>query len=313
MALGPYIPIYAWVIEDLMREKQEDQYLLLFLAIARHADPLGFCFPGKARLMKMRHSGEARHDVRFAWLIDHEYITLGDLYDVFSRRMKPYIQVSPFKLYVRPEFQDYCEKTFSGDERDMSTEQILLRGVSLSSTKDSQAESLSSESKQRKQPASVTSPIKQKNTSAKNGSSAKAGAGAGLREGQQRTAQKQQRQPTQDRKEESPVRESDEFHTLLSPDVDDERIAQEIKLGVGTRIEQAREVVATYPRAAIVHWLGVTARRRQRGALTKPGGFFFKMLRENTPYPVNKMPEWAQEQIAYQDQQNDQQSDDKEI
>ncbi len=308
MALGPYIPIYAWVIEDLMREKQEDQYLLLFLAIARHADPLGFCFPGKARLMKMRHSGEARHDVRFAWLIDHEYITLGDLYDVFSRRMKPYIQVSPFKLYVRPEFQDYCETIFSGDERDMRTEQNLLRGLSLSSTKDSQAESLSSESKQRKQPAKASSPIKQKNTSAKNGGSDKTGAGAGLREGQQRTAQSQQRQPTQDRKEESLFRESDEFHALLSPDVDDERIAQEIKIGVGTRIDQAREVVATYPREAIVHWLGVTLRRREKGALTKPGGFFFQMLQKNVP-PLNSEPNGKP---TYQDKQNDQQSDEME-
>lgn len=292
-----------------MREKQEDQYLLLFLAIARHADPLGFCFPGKARLMKMRHSGEGRHDVRFAWLLDHDYIAVGDLYDVFSRRMKPYIQVSPFKLYVRPEFQDYCEKVFSGDEREMSTEQILLRGVSLSSTKDSQAESLSSESKQRKQPDSVSSPIKQKNTSAKTESSAKAGAGAGLREGQQRTAQNQQRHPTQDRKEESLFRESDEFHALLSPDVDDERIAQEIKLGVGTRIEQAREAVATYPREAIVHWLEVTVRRRQKGALTKPGGFFFKKLRTQADRIETIMPNGQ----TYQDFENDNHTDDMEV
>jgi hypothetical protein len=90
-----------------------------------------------------------------------------------------------------------------------------------------------------------------------------------------------QRRPAQPREENPVVRESDEFHTLLSPDVDDDQIADEIRLGVGTSPAKAADAVATYPREELVYWLEQCARRRQKGTVGKPGGWFFTMLKKH--------------------------------
>ena len=90
-----------------------------------------------------------------------------------------------------------------------------------------------------------------------------------------------QRRPAQQQKEESLLRDSDEFHALLADDVDDARIADEIRLAVGTTPHQAKQAVATYPREGLIEWLEHTARRRQKGELGKPGGYFFKMLQKH--------------------------------
>lgn len=284
MALGPWMGIYISVSDDLMAARRE-QELLLLMAIARHADPLGFCFPGRARLMALRHAGDRKHDERLAFLVDHHYVIYSEVYDHRRRHTMPEYQVSPHAMYIRPEMQDYCEAVFfDGKPRDFDIEQLWY--VSLLCEKDSQPDSLTRGINQTQEPASGTSSkTRNHNQLFAAREPDKATTMRNAPKPVQRTSANQRR-PAQQQKEESPLRDSDEFHALLSDDVDDDRIAQEIKLLVSTTLKQAKKAVATYPREGIVFWLEHTARRRQKGELSKPGGYFFNLLQKHVA-PIN--------------------------
>lgn len=105
----------------------------------------------------------------------------------------------------------------------------------------------------------------------------------------QRTAP-QQRQQAQTSKTHPQAGSPDEFAALLASDVDDDRIAKEIVHVVSTTDHQAAAAVATYPREGILHWLEQAARRRAKGTLDKPGGWFFAMLRRHVaPMDMDKI------------------------
>ncbi len=281
MALGSWTGIYIRVIEELMEQRQE-QELLLLLAIQKHCDPFGFCWPGKRTLMRLRHAGVKKHDERHAFLVDRGYITYAEVYDYRRRLDLPEYQVSPRVLYVRPEIQDYCEAVFDGvQERDFFAEKKYMSD--FFSTKESQPESLPESGNRRSKPESGTSPKTRQHNQLTAAPKQQGRTTTTMRNGAQpeNSDSNNQRRPTQPREENPVVRESDEFHTLLSPDVDDDRMADEIRLGVGTSPAQAADAVATYPREELVHWLEITARRRQKGEITKPGGFFFRMLQKH--------------------------------
>lgn len=281
MALGSWTGIYIRVIDELMEQRREQEFLLL-LAIQKHSDPLGFCWPGKRALMRIRHAGGKKHDERLAFLVDEQYITYAEVYDYRRRQDVPEYQVSPRVLYVRPEFQDYCEKVFDGvQERDFSAEKKLISD--FLSTKESQPESLPESETRRSEPASGTSPKTRQHNQLTATPKQQGRKASTMRNGAEpeNSDSNKQRRPAQPREENPVFRESEEFHALLSPDVDDARMADEIRLGVGTSPAQAADAVATYPREELVYWLEQCARRRQKGTVGKPGGWFFTMLKKH--------------------------------
>lgn len=259
--------------------QRREQELLLLMAIARHADPLGFCFPGRARLMKMRHSGERKHDERVAFLEECGYIVMTETYDHRRRQTQFDIQVSPRALYVRPEFQVYCEAVFdTAQTRDFSVEKNLLEN--LFSTKDSQPEVVpesetESETRHRNQLHK-----QHHNQRAKNALKPKKQGpnNSTMRNGPQTATAKQPTaaDATAHRKDNPQAGGPDEFAALLHVDTD--RLIQEIKHIVSTTDHQAKRAIDVYPREAIVHCLEITARRRAQGELNNPGGYFFKLL-----------------------------------
>lgn len=257
--------------------QRKEQELLLLLAIQKHCDPFGFCFPGRAKLKRLRHCGDKKFDERMAFLEDG-YIVTTQTYNPRRRQYEPDYQVSPRVLYVRSEIQEYCEMVFDGvQERDFALEKNFIENIL--SLKESQPEALPESEARRSKPASKTSPKTRQHNQLRTATEEQTQAST-MRNGAkpENSDSKNQRRPTQPREEKPVVRESDEFHTLLSPDVDDARIADEIRLGVGTSPTQAAEAVATYPREELVYWLEQCARRRQKGTVSKPGGWFFAML-----------------------------------
>jgi hypothetical protein len=278
MALGSWTGIYGHVIEELMDQRKE-QELLLLLAIQKHCDPFGFCFPGRAKLKRLRHCGDKKFDERMAFL-EGSYIVTTQTYNARRRQYEPDYQVSPRVLYVRSEIQEYCEMIFDGvQERDFALEKNFIENIL--SLKESQPEALPESGTRRSKPASGTSPKTRQHNQLRNGAQNQA-QGSTMRNGAQpENSDSNQRRPAQPREENPVVRESDEFHTLLSPDVDDDQIADEIRLGVGTSPAQAADAVATYPREELVYWLEQCARRRQKGTVGKPGGWFFTMLKKH--------------------------------
>lgn len=287
MAYGSWQGLYNAVIEELMADEKE-QELLLLMAIARHADFLGFCRPGKARLMKMRHIGETLYNQRLAFLEKRCMVRFELVYDHYSRGYTPLFQVSPRVLYVRSEFQDYLERVFDGEERNISLEMWWTQNNSgqsqnNSSLRDSQPEqkpdAVTRRSNQTQEPHTRT---RQENQLATTQGQEERKAST-MRNGEQRVAQTTAQSAT-DRdsaqKDQPPGGVADEFGQLFH--VDDDRLAQEIKHVVSTTDHQARAAVEAYPRDAIIHWLRMTAIRRQRRELSNPAGWFFNMLRTQT-------------------------------
>ncbi len=306
MALGSWQGLYNAVVDQLMDERR-DQELLLLMAIVRYADRLGFCFPGRARLMAKRHISQPIYEARLAFLEKRCLVRVEESYDYRRRQAQFDFQISPRVLYVREEFQDYCERIFDQvEERNFRLEKWLLENHF--STNDSQPESepdVVPESdpdsvNQTQEPASYNqrgkprSPKQEKRTTTTMRSQPSADQTANG--SQTRSAQKNHPQ----------AGSAAEFAALLSPDVDDDRIAQEIKHAVATTLHQAKKAVATYPRDAIVYWLEHTAIRRAKGELGNPGAYFFKILTTQVPYPEDKMPLWAQEQTRIKDQSDNQ-------
>lgn len=306
MALGSWQGLYNTMIDALMDEQRE-QELLLLMAICRHVDPLGFCYPGRARLMARRRISQPVYERRLAFLVERKLVRVEESYDYRRRQTQFDFQVSPRALYVREEFQEYCERVFDGiEDRNLRLEKWLLENHF--STNDSQPESepdVSPESLTRhSQPAKATrirtSGDAEKQTGAqastmRNAKTEQPQAGRQRRKAQNRKNDPQAGGP--------PPAAVEEFQRLLSPTVDNQVIVDAIRLTVSTTEHQAREAVATYPRAHIVFWLQKTAERRKKGTLSKPGGWFFKNLREQTPFPEDQWPDWAREQKAVKDQE----------
>lgn len=294
MAYGSWQGLYNAVIEELMRDERE-QELLLLMAIARHADPLGFCYPGKARLMKMRHIGETLYNQRLAFLVKRCLVKFEMVYDPYSRGRRPLFQVSPRVLYVREEFQEYLEKVFDGvEDRNISLEMWWTQN-NFAST-DSQPET-----EPETEPDSLTKRSNQPQMQNQNQRATAQG-----QEGphpstmrNQRAAQTTAQSATERdsaQKKEPPDGGPDEFDALLH--VDEDRLVQEIKHVVSTTDHQARAAVRTYPRDALIHWLRITAHRRRKQELGNPAGWFFRMLKTQVP-PID-IP-GPNGQLTYQD------------
>lgn len=283
MAYGSWQSLYNEVVLDLM-EQQREKELLLLMAINAHASPFGFCFPGRARLLSIRHCSKNTELASERWLVTHKYITVEEIEMPQFGMSRPLYQISPRVMYVREEFQDYCEAVFDGVRgRDLAWEQKVR--LILSSTKDSQPEALPES-----EPELLTSVSNHLHNQTHNQRAAhgqKKRNTTTMRNGKaQSEAPKTQRQTAQNRKNEPPggVSGGDEFEALLSPTVDDARLVAEIRHVASTTEYQAWDAVKTYTRASLVVVLRKTARRRERGTLGNPGGWFFTALKKQGQY-----------------------------
>lgn len=307
MALGSWQGLYNHVIDDLM-DQQREQELLLLMAIARFADPLGFAFPGRGRLEERRRVGPEKHLQRENWLIDNGLLTVENVYNPRRRRVEPHYQISPYVLYIRDEFVPYCEAVFTSQrERDFDHEEGVL--LPLLREKEGQPESLP-ESEPEPEPDVVSRrKTRESNQTRASKENAKASTTGNARHKgkQNQPAAANQPAATQNRKPQPPggASDGDEFSALLSPTVDDSRIVSEIQHIATTTPHQAALLVRVYPREAIVHWLRICAIRRSKGELKNPGGWFFKTLQSHTPLPIEHWPLWAQQQKAAQSGDDD--------
>jgi hypothetical protein len=287
MALASWTGLYTPVVQDFMKAKRIKE-LMLLQAIAGFADPFGFAFPGGKALMSLMRCSKKTLTALMAFLVDGEYIKVYETYN--PRRGKTDIdyQINPCVLYVREEIQPYCEALWNGAERDFSAEKKYREN--LFSTKDSQPES-ESESV----PESV---IRVRNQSQhqqaaliKPGPIAPRPVTTGQRDSatpQRRKAHDSENNPqaggaAPGKRDLTPYRKP--FATL-----DDEQLAQDIKLTCATQLTQARWAVATYDRAELRIALELTRQKRARGEVLKPGGYFFAMLENGVILPADDGP-----------------------
>lgn len=293
MAIGSWMGLYISVVDELMAMRRE-QELLLLMAIARHADRLGFCWPGRSRLMALRHAGERKHNERMTWLQEHNYVRVVETWDYRRRQWQQDYQISPCVIYVREEFQDYCERVFNGDqERDYTLENKLVQN--FLSLKDSQPESLPESETRRIQPAPGTN----RRTSNHNQRSNRATKQEGRNASTMRSAQTEQTENAKRTEKENPQAVGPvDFDVLIH---DQELLIKAIMHVASTSEHQSRTAVDTYPIDQIIHWLRNTYTRRQKGELMKPGGYFFRMLGLHGTPIDSAMPNGS----TYQEWEND--------
>lgn len=297
MALGPWTGLYTSVQDKLM-DQRRDQELLLLMAIAKHADPLGFCFPGRKELMRIRHCSKDKYDQRVKFLIDECYIVLYESYDHRRRQVQFDFMVSPRVIYVRSEIQGYCEAVFDGalQERDFGLEKNFLGNLSstkdslestqgnLFSTKDSQPESHPDSVTRFRKPESGIQRHNQNHNQLSPSTKTDQGHSRrriiSLHESAQTQRIAQDQTPAGPQRTESAGRDYDAlFQTWYY--CDDETLARELRTAISTSITQARKAILEYPRDAVVRVMLQTLRKRDKGELDKPGGWFFKTLKSN--------------------------------
>jgi hypothetical protein len=285
MALGSWQGLYNAVIDQLMDERRE-QELLLLMAIARNADRLGFAFPGRAKLMARRRISQPVYERRLTFLEERCLVRVEESFDHRRRQTQFDFQISPRALYVREEFQQYCEQVFDGEiDRNYALEKWLLENHFR--TNDSQPEVVPESEpdsvNQTQEPNGGTRHSNQRGSA----ETQKGRKVSTMRNGKQRDSAKQ---PTADdataHSKDNPQaggRDPDpsEFDKLLSPTVGDDQLADEIRFAVATTSHQARDIVETYQRDHIVHWLKHTAVRRAKGELSNPGGYFYRMVKKH--------------------------------
>lgn len=317
--------IYIQVSDDLMAQRRE-QELLLLMAIARHADRLGFCFPGRARLMAMRRCSQPVYERRLAFLEECGYVQMTETWDYRRRQPQFDFQLSPRAIYIREEFQPYCEAVFDGiQERDFAVEKALLENHfstndSLEkttqenhfSTNDSQPEVVTRIRNQTQEPDTET----RRKTSVHNQRSNRAEKQQGRNTSTMRNdAQRQTASTTQPTATDAKRTEKDNPQAGgPAPDLDNLILDKELLIKAvmhvaSTTEHQARAAVETYPVDQIMHWLRHTNQRRQKGKLTKPGGYFFRML---GLYGLPSDPAMPNGQ-TYEQWENDQNSDQQEL
>lgn len=285
MALASWTALYTPVVQDLMKAKRIKE-LLLLQTIAQHADPFGFAFPGVKALKSLMRCSKATLDRLMTFLVEGEYIKIYETYNPRRGKTDTDFQVSPCVLYVRDEFQAYCEALWMGQERDFSTEKKFLGNLSRTkeSQPDSESESVPDSENRLMNQNQHHHPAKSKPAPT---------APRPLTTGQQRERATPQRQPAQTEKTTPPEgaakRDLSPYRKPFAT-LDDEDLAQDIKLTVGTQLTQARYAVATYDRAELRIALELTRQKRARGEVGKPGGYFFAMLENGVILPAEDGP-----------------------
>lgn len=285
--------IYIQVSDDLMAQRRE-QELLLLMAIMRHCDRLGFCFPGRAKLMALRRCSQPVYERRLAFLEDCEYVQMTETWDYRRRQPQFDFQVSPRAIYVREEFQTYCEAVFDGlQERDFAKEQTLLEnhfstndslGNSQENhlrTNDSQPEVVTRIRTRRSKPdAGSTRRTSDHNQRSDNALTQQGRNPSTMRNGKQNQPTAIE-QPTANnaiahRENTTHAGGPIDYTALIN---DRELLVKSIVHIVSTTEHQAQAAIDTYPIDQILHWLENARVRRNKGELSKPGGYFFKMLK----------------------------------
>ena len=291
MALASWTGIYGQVIRDMMRKKQIKELALLQL-IATCADPFGFGFPGPKLLLPLMHCSKATLSRLMMILEEQQYIKIYETTNPYRGTKSIDIQVNPRVMYVRDEMQAYCDGLWAGDSRDSFVEKRFREN--LFSTKDSYPESESeslpdsessesnqSQHHQRTLRANAVPPVTTRHTK---------------KPAQQRESATPQRPPAQTEKTNpqaggaaQPKRDLTPYRKPLGT-MDDEDLAQDIKLTIGTQLTQARWAVATYNRSELCIALELTRQKSARGELGKPGGYFFAMLENGVILPGDDGP-----------------------
>lgn len=319
MALSSWAALYTHIEQKFMRMRQYKQ-LNLLRVMCQHADCFGLSYPGDDLIQDLTAIGTiAQLNEHLQFLVDGEYIKI---WETWNHRRKKYdrdFQVSPLAMYIREEYQAYCEHIWMTGERDYELENEIV--IKLKGQPSTETESVNRISK----PESVTNTTTQQSTASKK-TKQRALGGDDYETDEQKQLQRQRRKKTGiGRSTEKnpqaggpPPPEKIDLRKYQSPlPPDDEDRAQDMVVMFRMRISQARGLVANYGRDQVETAARVVADGMEQGTCTNPAGLLTYLLkrggsspddRKLYPSPAEKMAA-ENAKMTYQDNQFSDQSE----
>jgi len=127
MALSSWNALYTNVEQKFMRRRQWDQLHMLKVFV-QHADPFGLSYPGPDLITELTGIGtQKRINAILEWLVDDEYVKVIEEWNRYKRDYDRFYQVSPMKMYIREELQEYAEKVWFSGDRDFDFEVFVIK------------------------------------------------------------------------------------------------------------------------------------------------------------------------------------------
>lgn len=104
-SFGSFTPIYEEQLERLYQLTYQDrarQAIAIFRGYARHAGPLGTCYPSIRRIMNVCHCSETNVRRALTLLFQHDYIRAHIEKSRVRRREELTFQMSPYVYHIAP-------------------------------------------------------------------------------------------------------------------------------------------------------------------------------------------------------------------
>lgn len=280
MAVGSWNALYTHIEQKFMRKRQWRQFHLLKV-LTQHADCFGLSYPGDDLIEELTGIGtQAQLREHMQFLIDGEYIKVWETWNGRRKKWDRDFQVSPLVMYIREEYQGYCEHIWLTGERDYELESAIVIKLNgqPSSESESESTSVTNSSNQHHHPSKYaarqqgpeTPPV----TTGKAARKRKTGTG--------RSIEKENPQAG------GPPDKIDlrKYQSPLPVQAEDR--AQDLHLMFKMRISQARGLVANYGPEAIDAAGRAVMHAIEKGSCTNPSGLLTYLLKRGGSSPDDR-------------------------
>lgn len=271
MALSSWNALYTHIEQKFMRKRQWRELHLLKVFV-QHADPFGLSYPGEDLIKDLTGIGtRAQLNEHLQFLVDGEYVKIWETYNPRRKIWEQDYQVSPWKMYIREEYQAYCARIWETGERDYGYENAVVMKLNgqPASEPESEPTSVNQHQNHHHQPSSIAA----KQLSA----AAPALDYPNQAEGQQRKRRRSTGKARATEKENpqagGPPPDKIDLRKYQSPlPYAQEDRAQDLQLMFRMKISQARSLVANYDGELIATAAAAVQDAMNRGAVNNPAG-----------------------------------------
>ena len=279
MALSSWNALYTHIEQKFMRRRQWRQLHLLKVFV-QHADPFGLSYPGEDLIKDLTGLGTtAQINENLQFLVDGEYLKIWDTWNPRRRVYDLDYQVSPWKMYIREEYQSYCERIWNTGERDYGLENAVVMKLNGQPASEPESEPTSVNQHQNQHHHPPNNASKKLTTGSANDYTNQA-------EGQQR----KRRKPTAGKAratEKEPAHAGPpapdkidlrKYRSPLPPAQEDR--AQDLTVVFHMKINQARALAANYDDELVATAAAAVLDAMNRGAVNNPAGLLTYMVKK---------------------------------
>jgi len=281
MAVGSWNALYTHIEQKFMLKRQWKQ-LSLLKVFTQHADCFGLSYPGDDRIKDLTGIGTiAQLNDHLQFLVDGEYIKVWETWNGRRKKWDRDFQVSPLVMYIREEYQGYCEHIWLTGERDYELESAIVIKLNGQPASESESESTSVTSISNQHHHPSNSAAKQQGrevpgvTTGKTARKRKTGIGRSTEKNPQAGG--------------PPPPDKIDLRKYQSPlPVAAEDRAQDLQLMFRMRISQARGLVANYGPEAIDAAARAVLDAIEKGSCSNPPGLLTHLLKRGGSSPADR-------------------------